>query len=504
MWNHRVRRKPRLEGPPDRGPRAARVPRLRLGRHRAPRGRRPRVRPRRRQAREAQGARRPEQLPRDDRRRPHALGDARRRERGQRAPAHRVRGRASSRSSSTASSRTTATSRTSSSRPATCSAPRRTPRSSRTCSRPSTTATCSRPFAPSTAGSTGHFTFVVIHHDEPNRLVGVRRETPMVVGLGDGENFLASNLSAFLSETRRVAYPADGVIVEVTPEAVRAINAADGSPVRARGGEDRLGRGGRGARGVRDVHAQGDLRAARRLRGDDRRSCPPRTSRPGRARHERGRPAQAAPDRHRRVRHGVPRRRRRPLRDRGVGPRPGRAGHRERVDLPQPGDRQGHARDRHLAVGRDARHDPGDEARPGARRPHGRDHEPDGLADHARGRLRPLHAHRSRGRRRGLEDLLRAGRAHVPDRARARAHARDAAARPRSSSSSTRSTACPQKMRAVPRAAAIRSTRSRSASTGSRSSSSSAATSVCPSRSRARSSSRRSPTSRPRRTPPAR
>src|SRR3954470_4518334 len=53
----------------------------------------------------------------------------------------------------------------------------------------------------------GHFTFVVIHHGEPNRLVGVRRETPMVVGLGEGENFLASNLSAFLSETRRVAYP---------------------------------------------------------------------------------------------------------------------------------------------------------------------------------------------------------------------------------------------------------------------------------------------------------
>src|SRR4051812_16520288 len=77
----------------------------------------------------------------------------------------------------------------------------------------------------------GHFTFVVIHHDEPNRLVGVRRETPMVVGLGNGENFLASNLTAFLSETRRVAYPKDGVVVEVTPEGVRAVNAADGSPV---------------------------------------------------------------------------------------------------------------------------------------------------------------------------------------------------------------------------------------------------------------------------------
>jgi glutamine---fructose-6-phosphate transaminase (isomerizing) len=77
----------------------------------------------------------------------------------------------------------------------------------------------------------GHFTFVVIHHDEPDRLVGVRRETPMVIGLGDGENFLASNLSAFLSETRRVAYPGHGEIVEVTPGGVRMISAEDGSPI---------------------------------------------------------------------------------------------------------------------------------------------------------------------------------------------------------------------------------------------------------------------------------
>src|SRR6266700_5974808 len=49
----------------------------------------------------------------------------------------------------------------------------------------------------------GHFTFVVIHRDEPQTLVGVRCQTPLVVGLGEDENFLASNLAAFLSETRR-------------------------------------------------------------------------------------------------------------------------------------------------------------------------------------------------------------------------------------------------------------------------------------------------------------
>jgi len=74
----------------------------------------------------------------------------------------------------------------------------------------------------------GHYSFVVIHHDEPQRLVGVRQKTPLVVGLGKGENFLASNLAAFLSETRRVQFPGDGDIVELTPEGVRYLRAEDG------------------------------------------------------------------------------------------------------------------------------------------------------------------------------------------------------------------------------------------------------------------------------------
>jgi glucosamine--fructose-6-phosphate aminotransferase (isomerizing) len=77
----------------------------------------------------------------------------------------------------------------------------------------------------------GHFTFVIIHHDHPNHLVGVRHQTPMVVGLGDGENFLASNLAAFLSETRRVQFPDDGEIVSITPEEVRIVDAVTGRPV---------------------------------------------------------------------------------------------------------------------------------------------------------------------------------------------------------------------------------------------------------------------------------
>jgi glutamine---fructose-6-phosphate transaminase (isomerizing) len=67
----------------------------------------------------------------------------------------------------------------------------------------------------------GHFAFVVIHHDHPGLLVGARHQCPLVVGIGEGENFLASNLAAFLRETREVQFPNDGEVVAITPEGVR-------------------------------------------------------------------------------------------------------------------------------------------------------------------------------------------------------------------------------------------------------------------------------------------
>ena len=62
----------------------------------------------------------------------------------------------------------------------------------------------------------GHFSFVVIHSDHPGLLVGARHQVPLVVGLGRGETFLASNAAAFLRETRMVQFPGDGEIVAVT------------------------------------------------------------------------------------------------------------------------------------------------------------------------------------------------------------------------------------------------------------------------------------------------
>jgi glucosamine--fructose-6-phosphate aminotransferase (isomerizing) len=76
----------------------------------------------------------------------------------------------------------------------------------------------------------GHFTFVAVHADHPDLLVGARLETPLVVGVGDGEAFLASNAAAFLAETRRVYFPNDGDVVAITPDGIE-FSRIDGTPV---------------------------------------------------------------------------------------------------------------------------------------------------------------------------------------------------------------------------------------------------------------------------------
>jgi glucosamine--fructose-6-phosphate aminotransferase (isomerizing) len=76
----------------------------------------------------------------------------------------------------------------------------------------------------------GHFSFVVIHVDHADELVAARFQTPLVVGLGEGENFVASNAAAFLKETRRVMFPDDHQLVSITPDGVRFVN-LDGTSV---------------------------------------------------------------------------------------------------------------------------------------------------------------------------------------------------------------------------------------------------------------------------------
>jgi glutamine---fructose-6-phosphate transaminase (isomerizing) len=74
----------------------------------------------------------------------------------------------------------------------------------------------------------GHFAFVVIHRDHPGLLVGARLQCPLVVGVADGETFLASSIAAFLSETRRVQLIEDGEVVAITPEGATFVSVDDG------------------------------------------------------------------------------------------------------------------------------------------------------------------------------------------------------------------------------------------------------------------------------------
>ncbi|MGI8511604.1 MAG: glutamine--fructose-6-phosphate transaminase (isomerizing), partial [Solirubrobacteraceae bacterium] len=76
----------------------------------------------------------------------------------------------------------------------------------------------------------GHYAFVVMHPAQPDVLVGARKECPLVVGVGEGEGFIASAITAFLSDTRRVQLVEDDEIVVVTPEGTRFLS-ADGTAV---------------------------------------------------------------------------------------------------------------------------------------------------------------------------------------------------------------------------------------------------------------------------------
>jgi glucosamine--fructose-6-phosphate aminotransferase (isomerizing) len=66
----------------------------------------------------------------------------------------------------------------------------------------------------------GSFTLLALHSDNPTVIVGARRNSPLVVGVGDGENFLASDVSAFISHTKVALELGQDQIVEISPQGV--------------------------------------------------------------------------------------------------------------------------------------------------------------------------------------------------------------------------------------------------------------------------------------------
>ncbi|WP_106539097.1 glutamine--fructose-6-phosphate transaminase (isomerizing) [Haloactinopolyspora alba] len=75
----------------------------------------------------------------------------------------------------------------------------------------------------------GAFTLVAVHADVPDRVVAARRNSPLVVGLGDGENFLASDVSAFIAHTRDALEVGEEQIVAITPDEVTVTDFAGGA-----------------------------------------------------------------------------------------------------------------------------------------------------------------------------------------------------------------------------------------------------------------------------------
>ncbi len=75
----------------------------------------------------------------------------------------------------------------------------------------------------------GSFAFVVMSDKEPGTLVAAKNSSPLVVGLGEGENYVASDVTAILSETRRVIFIDEGEMVVVTRTGV-AISDFEGKP----------------------------------------------------------------------------------------------------------------------------------------------------------------------------------------------------------------------------------------------------------------------------------
>jgi glutamine---fructose-6-phosphate transaminase (isomerizing) len=108
----------------------------------------------------------------------------------------------------------------------------------------------------------GHYAFVAMAADQPDVLVGARKECPLVVGLGDGESFIASAIPAFMSETRDVQLVHDGEIVAVTPTGSRFLS-PDGAEIkrdvdRVDWNQEEAEKGGYETFMLKEIHEQAD------------------------------------------------------------------------------------------------------------------------------------------------------------------------------------------------------------------------------------------------------
>ena len=122
----------------------------------------------------------------------------------------------------------------------------------------------------------GHYAFVVISADEPGTLVGARKECPLIVGRGDGEQFLGSAVPAFLAHTRDVQFIENEEIVVLRAEGVEFFTpqgvAIEREITRVDWDESTAEKGGYETFMLKEIHEQADAVAEtvadRTARGD--------------------------------------------------------------------------------------------------------------------------------------------------------------------------------------------------------------------------------------------
>ena len=106
----------------------------------------------------------------------------------------------------------------------------------------------------------GHYAFVAVHAGEPGRLVAARKECPLVVGVGDGERFVASAIPAFLRETRDVILIESGEVVVVEADSTVLWNGHGPMPdrpvTRVEWDEDAAEKGGYDTFMLKEIHEQ--------------------------------------------------------------------------------------------------------------------------------------------------------------------------------------------------------------------------------------------------------
>jgi glutamine---fructose-6-phosphate transaminase (isomerizing) len=108
----------------------------------------------------------------------------------------------------------------------------------------------------------GHYAFVAMHAEQPDLLVGARKECPLIAGVGDGESFLASAIPAFLAETRNTVLIENDELVTVEASGV-TITDLEGRPVEREAEEitwsaDAAEKGGYETFMLKEIHEQPD------------------------------------------------------------------------------------------------------------------------------------------------------------------------------------------------------------------------------------------------------